>query len=62
MLERAEGTFADAVLARALAAGSDADQLGPFVDVGGEADRLEARPAIRDECDRADLAGRRVDE
>jgi len=40
VLERTEGALADAVLAGALAAGADVDQLGPPLDVGGEADRL----------------------
>jgi len=46
VLERAEGALADAVLAGALAAGADVDQLGPPLDVCGEADRLEAGPVI----------------
>ena len=37
VLERAEGAFADAVLAGAIAAGADVDQLRVAVDEGGEA-------------------------
>ena len=36
VLERAEGAFADAVLAWPVAAGADVDQLRPLVDEGGE--------------------------
>ena len=50
VLERAEGAFADAVLVRALASGADVDQLGALLDVGGEADRLEARAVVGDEA------------
>ena len=45
--ERAEGAFADAVLAGALAPGANVDQLGVFADVGGEADRVESRGHCR---------------
>ena len=53
VLERAEGALADAVLVRRLAAGADVDQLGAAVDVGGEADRLEARPVVAVESGRS---------
>ena len=56
VLQRAEGALADAVLVRALAAGADVDQLRPLLDVGGEANRLEAGAVVRDVSDRADLA------
>src|SRR5437867_4466587 len=49
VLERAEGALANAVLVRALASGADVDQLRPSLDVGGEADRLEARPVVGDD-------------
>src|SRR5262249_5874879 len=62
VLQGAEGALADAVLVRALAPGADVDQLGPFVDVGGEADRLEAGPVVVDNGDRPDLTGGRADE
>ena len=55
VLQGAEGAFADAVLLRALAAGADVDQLRAPLDVGGEADRLEARAVIGDDRESAIL-------
>ena len=57
VFERAEGAFADAVLAWAVPLRADVDQLRVRVDEGGEARRLEARAIVRDECDRPRLAG-----
>src|SRR5207247_7610834 len=50
------------VLVRALASGADMDELRPSLDVGGEANRLEARPVVGDDRDRSELSGRLVEE
>lgn len=57
VLEGAEGALPDAVLVRRLPRCADVDRLRALLDEGGEAGGLEARPVIRDERDRADLAG-----
>ena len=62
VLERAEGALADAVLVGRLPPGADVDQLGPPLDVGGEAGRLEAGAVVGDQGDRPDLARDRVGE
>ena len=57
VLEGAEGALPDAVLVRRLPPCADVDRLRALLDEGGEAGGLEAWPVIRDERDRADLAG-----
>jgi len=57
VLEGAEGALPDAVLVRRLPRCADVDRLRALLDEGGEAGGLEAWPVIRDERDRADLAG-----
>jgi hypothetical protein len=56
VLQGAEGSFADSVLAGALPLRTDVDQLRVAVDEGSEARRLEAGPIVRHDRDGPDLA------
>ena len=60
VLQRLEGTLAHAVLAGTLDPRADVDQLGSAVDEAGEVVRLEARPVVGDDADRAQLSTLRV--
>ena len=51
-----EGAFVDAVLAGALVAGADVDQLGMLADEAGEPRRFEAAAVVGDDGDGTDLA------
>jgi hypothetical protein len=56
VLQRLEDAFADAVLAGALAAGADPDQLWTPCDEGRETAGFEAGSVVGDQRDRPDLA------
>ena len=56
VLQRAERSFADAVLAGALRPGTDVDQFGVLVDEAGEAPGLEAAAVVGHDRYRAYLA------
>ena len=56
VLQRLEGAFADAVLAGALVAGADMDQLRVLADEAGEAAGPEAAAVIGHDGDGTDLA------
>jgi hypothetical protein len=60
VLQRSEGTFAHTVLAGALVAGPDVQQLGPGGDKRGERVAFERAAVVGDQLDPCDLSGGRV--